>query len=425
MFCPIKQAADFCPNKLAIQGDITLTYEELEEKVSSIATFLQTSNLKSITFSDQDLIHWIYLIFAALRSNVDLFLISPKLPDIQKKWYSKKVGAISFSFPSHYKNNKDEGKISCNSHIYLLTSGSSNRPKIASFTYESFYFSAIGANEHIGFGQGHKYALTLPLFHVSGLSILFRTFIAKATVVLSNQEKSSATHISLVPTQLYRLMEKGFDRVYPEATSVIVGGGKLGFSLYEKAHSKNIPIYLTYGLTEMSSQVLTTNAPVWKKGIPYLGFPLPYRKIQLGKNQEIYLSGKTLFAGYMGEEKKRKWLASKDRGAFSAKDGFACLGRLDRMFISGGENIQPEEIERLLLSQPEIIQAAVIPYEDAEYGHRPIAYVQTCKNISLEKVKNRLYPLLPSYKIPMKFFPWEELRDNRFFKDHKLSTSSL
>jgi O-succinylbenzoic acid--CoA ligase len=79
------------------------------------------------------------------------------------------------------------------------------------------------------------------------------------------------------------------------------------------------------------------------------------------------------------------------------------------MFISGGENIQPEEVERALSELPEIEEALVVPVADPEFGERPVAYVRfRSATVPDEVVRERLALRLPKYKIPRAFLPWPD-----------------
>jgi O-succinylbenzoic acid--CoA ligase len=129
---------------------------------------------------------------------------------------------------------------------------------------------------------------------------------------------------------------------------------------------------------------------------------------------EILVSGDCLFQGYWENEKlsetfENGWFHTKDLGHYCPQKGLTIIGRKDWQFISGGENIQPEEIERALLKCPEIQEVAVIAKPDPEFGFRPAAFIRTNgSSFTFEKMKTALLDQLPKYKIPVTLHILEE-----------------
>ncbi len=306
-----------------------------------------------------------------------------------------------------------------NAATLLFTSGSTANPKIAYHSLENYEFSARGTNEVLKLNQEDRWLLSLPLFHVGGIAIVFRCARAQATIVLSELPLIEAilchniTHISLVPTQLYRLLQEDPSKVQKCAQllkCILLGGAPIGDSLFQNAIKAGLPVHKTYGLTEMTAQVTMD---------PYPG-ALPYREIKIAKDGEILVKGKTLFQGYDGNAvtlNEEGWFATKDLGRWTPHHTLEILGRKDNMFISGGENIQPEEIELALLSLPYIIEAVVVPKSDPEFGMRPVAFIKQENPVKdFENIAEMLKEKLPSHKIPIKFFTLQEtltLKQNR------------
>lgn len=289
---------------------------------------------------------------------------------------------------------------------YLFTSGTTCNPKIACHSLGNHYYSALGSNARMPIEKGDHYLLSLPLYHIAGIAILFRTFLAGGTVLLSEEiDHKKATHLSLVPTQLYRLLKNPIQGRFKH---ILLGGAHISPELYKKAVQCGLPIHPTYGMTEMSSQITTHFE---SRGFS-LGHPLPYREIKLTSCGEILVRGKTLFQGYFDSIKgldlpldAEGWFSTKDLGTYSPKMGLQVQGRKDRLFISGGENIQPEEIERALRHIEGIENAEVVPTPDEEFGYRPIAYIASEKSYTEEQLKTFLASMLPKFKIPVAFYP--------------------
>jgi len=136
-------------------------------------------------------------------------------------------------------------------------------------------------------------------------------------------------------------------------------------------------------------------------------------KVKIAADNEILLKGKALFDGYYTNGKLLKnvmrdgWFRTGDLGVLD-KDQLTVIGRKDNMFISGGENIFPEEIEKYLLMINGIQRAIVIAAEDIEYGQRPVAFLKKTDEITEKEIIKFLKQHLPGYKIPDRFFAWPE-----------------
>ena len=153
------------------------------------------------------------------------------------------------------------------------------------------------------------------------------------------------------------------------------------------------------------------------------GRALNHREICIGDNNEILIKGKTLGLGYVRDRAVEDftdsdgWFHTGDLGRLDSNGFLSVLGRQDNMFVSGGENIQPEEIERLICEMPDIIEAVVVPKPDEQYGFRPVAFVRSEKGVVLNanEIMNALRRVLPGFKIPVRILPWPE----------KMSASSM
>jgi O-succinylbenzoic acid--CoA ligase len=301
----------------------------------------------------------------------------------------------------------------------VLTSGSTRVPKAALHTFGNHYYSALGSNANITLRPGDRWLHSLPLYHVGGLSILFRCLLAGATVALPHPGTSpgesiaslGATHVSLVSTQLSRLLRERTDLGGLQA--VLMGGGPVPPSLVDEALARGLPLHTSYGLTEMASQVTTTPPGASLKELRTAGRALPKREVAVSERGEILVRGETLFAGYVqGEELDRPmdtegWFHTGDFGELD-EDGYLRVGgRMDNLFISGGENVQPEEIEEALCRLNGVDEAVVVPVPDEEFGARPVAFVRMDSG-EPEELARELEPLLPRFKIPISFHPWPE-----------------
>jgi O-succinylbenzoic acid--CoA ligase len=140
---------------------------------------------------------------------------------------------------------------------------------------------------------------------------------------------------------------------------------------------------------------------------------LPFCDLTLSTGGEILVRGETLFRGYFHPGGLTKpvdgdgWFRTRDVGRIDDEGYLSVTGRADNMFISGGENIYPEEIEILLIDYPTVRQAVVVPVADERFGERPVAFLDMA-DWAVEPLRSWLADRLPKFKIPDAFFPWPE-----------------
>lgn len=226
--------------------------------------------------------------------------------------------------------------------------------------------------------------LSLPLFHVSGMAIVWRWLHSGAGITIPkssdfSKELQRVTHASLVPTQLQRLLDfpnNTVDNNDRQLKEVLLGGAVIPPALTEQAEQAGIACWCGYGMTEMASTVTVKRADS-SSGV---GQVIPHRELMV-KEGEVFVRGASLCLGYYRNQMifpatEGEWFSTRDLGEWQDDELFI-LGRADNMFISGGENIQPEAIEKVLLTHPKIQQAFVLPQADKEYGQRPVAIVTT------------------------------------------------
>jgi o-succinylbenzoate---CoA ligase len=307
--------------------------------------------------------------------------------------------------------------------VILFTSGSSAAPKAVQLSYGNLYYSALGANMNIRLGPEDCWLLSLPLYHVGGLGILFRCLGSGAAVALMNQGERleqalstfPVTHLSVVPTQLQQLLAADLPaEVVRRLKAVVLGGSDVAPELMEAARQRGFPVIRSYGLSEMASQVTAGDRYDPPSRWTTSGRVLRHRELQVAADGEILVRGATLFSGYIeGDRCVRPvdadgWFATGDIGYCDADGYLTVTGRKDLMFISGGENVHPEEIERVLLQIPGIRQAVVRPVPDTRFGHRPVAFLDRAADLDDASIIARLRQTLPAFKVPDQLYPWPD-----------------
>lgn len=320
----------------------------------------------------------------------------------------------------------------------LFTSGSSGNPKGVLHTIGNHYYNALGALQHIPFERGDRWLMSLPMYHISGFSLIMRSLIGGGTLVFTRPDESisdavinrNITHLSLVPAQLNKLMQiPPAVKALCQCKSILLGGASSSPALIKQALDHGLPLSTTYGSTESASQVSTINPSELKRKPNMSGRILPYRDLKIADDGEILLKGQTLFKGYVRGERvelaldAHGYFHTGDMGALDEESLLMVAGRKDRMFISGGENIYPEEIEKALLAMNSVEQAYVVPVPDAVMGQRPVAFVKTAIRQPVpnaEAIRLHLQPYLERFKIPVDFLLWPDLAPETLKPDGRL-----
>lgn len=388
--------SDSLTHTALITEDESLSYAQLYERINHLCATLKARGIESgqrIAFIAPLTTSTVILMLALIHLGAIACPLSPRLPPLQINQALKALHAHHFlnASPSLLHTQPPSPFPIC---TMLFTSGSSGTPKIACHTLHNHIMSAVGIIPSLGLTKNSIYHLSLPLFHVSGIAILFRVLLSGATLTLPSIPE--ITHLSLVPTQLHRLIE----HAPPNSLQcALLGGAPLAPTLAARAISSGWPIKQSYGMTEMSSTIT-------------LDTLLPYRELKI-LNGEIHVRGQVLFQGYwnplthtLDSPTVDGWFATKDLGTLDSEGHLTILGRKDRQFISGGENIQPEEIERALCSLPHIVRAKVVPKPDPLFGARPIAFIEDSCSYTIDTLRTLLTPLLPSFKHPIQILPF-------------------
>lgn len=284
-------------------------------------------------------------------------------------------------------------------HTIVYTSGTTGRPKGAMLTRANHRASAEGARERLDLGPEDRWLACMPLCHVGGLSILIRSAICGFAVVLQDGfderrvidaiAKERVTFVSLVPPMLRRILEAdpegGTD--LSSLRCVLLGGAPLPDDLLAECLRRGIPAAPTYGLTECASQVATLPPDRLREGAGTVGPPLPGVEIRILREDgsaagaeevgEIAVRSPIVSPGYWGHDAARRggWHATGDLGRVDARGYLEVVGRKSEMIVTGGENVSPAEVERVLLAHPDVLEAAVAGIPDPRWGERVVAAV--------------------------------------------------
>ncbi|AOM40607.1 o-succinylbenzoate--CoA ligase [Xenorhabdus hominickii] len=425
--------AEVHPQKQAIQlHDEPLDWQQLAEKINSLAVHFQQQGVSEgsgILLRGKNSSELLLCYLAALQCGARVLPLNPQLPDsllAELLPHLNMIYGVDFTdSPSSAiqvreldwkpklplmseKKLVSEQKLSWQSHrpaSMILTSGSSGLPKAAVHSIGAHLASAQGILSCLDFQLNDSWLLSLPLYHVSGQGILWRWLQTGAKLVLRDlypldRALSGCTHASLVPTQLWRLLDQPREHQLT-LKEVLLGGAMIPTGLTQQAEQLGIRCWCSYGLTEMASTVCVKRAD----GLSGVGMPLPGKFIRL-VDEEIQIRADSIASGYWFDGKlkpltnKEGWFSTRDRGVF--EQGELCiLGRLDNQFFSGGEGVQPEDIEQVINLHSQIEQNFIVPIPDIEFGYRPVAVIQTqCPELT-ETLADWLSGKLAAFQIPI------------------------
>lgn len=464
----LKKRAEITPNRPAVEfkentysfAELYLMVEDMAERIA--ATGIQAGDTSAILLRNH--VDSVVMIHALFSIGVKIVMLNTKLTVPELAWqvedseakflfseviFSEKIDGIIQRNTGAHPYIKEELKEKAVAHIIpnfdldeiatiMYTSGTTGKPKGVMQTFGNHWWSAMGSVLNLGLTENDSWYCAVPIFHISGLSILMRSVIYGMKVVLAEKFDevdanesimgNGVTIISVVTTMLNRMLAALGEKSYPATfRCMLLGGGPAPLHLLEQCKQKNIPVYQSYGMTETSSQIVTLAPEDSLKKIGSAGkalFPSQLHIVVDGKQTapneagEIIVFGPNVTRGYWNRpdatEKaiRSGWLYTGDMG-YVDEDGFLyVLDRRSDLIISGGENVYPAEIEAVLSSHPAVFEAGVTGVVDEKWGQVPMAFVVIIDDVTEQQLLDYCRTHLASYKIPHEIVFCQELPRN-------------
>lgn len=314
-------------------------------------------------------------------------------------------------------------------HMLLFTGGSTGTPKAACIPYRQIAANNQATVNHWGLDQSDCAIQATPCFHAAlnvyatpllsagGRVVLMPQF--EASRYLQLVEQQSATRLFMVPTMFQMLAEaRSFASTsFASVRGAVSGGAPCPIALRERFAEKGVQFAQGYGMTEagVNCFVPDPHRPD-SVGRPMPGLEIVIRHVDgsaclPGEVGEITLRGPQVCAGYFEREAewlssfRDGWLWSGDLAQMDANGCFHIVGRRKEMFISGGENVYPTEVEAAIASRPEVAECAVIGVPHPQWGEVGLAAISLKPGAALDapRLSEALRPLLAGYKRPREF----------------------
>ena len=300
--------------------------------------------------------------------------------------------------------------------LMIPTGGTSGKLKFARHDGGTLAAAVHGFARHFGLARVNAVSV-LPLHHVSGLMAWMRCALtggeflpldwrevaAGARPVLA--EKPDGWVISLVPTQLERLMqEEGAVAWLKRFRIIFLGGAPAWPDLLDRAAAQGLPLSLGYGMTETAAMVTALRPGEFLAGRRDCGPALPHATVRIGADDTIVIAGDSLFRGYHPHWRDGVEFETADRGRLNPQRHLQVLGRRDAVIITGGEKVEPAEIEALLRGTGQFPDLVVLGLPDARWGQRLVVVYPGHAHPDFHAVI-RATNRLADYKRPKSYIP--------------------
>ncbi len=319
-----------------------------------------------------------------------------------------------------------------------FTSGTEGDSKPVRLSYANFVSSATASALRLGHLPDDRRLVCLPMYHMGGLSHVFRSTLHGTTAVVQegggfdaketvdNIVEYGVTQVSMVPTMLRRILDTGRASELDSLRYVLLGGAPATEELLRDAAEEGITVSPTYGMTETASQIATVTPGTLfdEAGPESVGHPLVTTRVRIvdegevvgaEETGEVVVSGPTVTDGYYGEPEATRdafcehGLKTGDIGYKDVSGHLYVVGRKDDTIITGGEKVSPDEVASVILEHPRVKEAAVLGVEDLDWGEKVCALVVARDGDKKVSIKEHCADRLAGHKRPRTYVFVDEI----------------
>ena len=306
---------------------------------------------------------------------------------------------------------------SANEALVICTSGSTGKPKAVLHTFKSLFQSALNSDSLINHTTNDKWLASLPFYHIGGFLIFIRALIFSSQICISENLSTekiaesmkyfNPTLCSLVPTMFDRLLTIQTNP-WEKLKLLFLGGGPINSEFVIKQIKKGWPIAKVYGSSETGAMV----TGICKEDIlvnpDSCGNPFGDVKIKI-ENENIFVKSNSLFSGYLDGDKLISPI--NNDGYFNTQDlgklnetGLTIFSRRNNLILTGGKNVDPLEVQEIILTNFDVDDVIVYPTDNIEWGQIVTAAIvlKPEKTYSETEIKSKLKSKISAYKVPKK-----------------------
>lgn len=445
------QRAYLTPNKIALSYEENeWTFQELKEQAMRYAQKMKANQIQPtdrIALLGISNVEMVFIMHGAILLGAEIVMLNNRLTEQEIAWqvedadvktvlyedqFHNKLASIQtrcLSFSQLQKSEENPFEIkrswSANKTITIMyTSGTTGFPKGVRQTAGNHTSSALSSVLNMGLDENDCWLCTMPLFHISGFSILVRSVlygmevrlyekfdVVEVTNEIINGTVTRMSVVSIMLSQILTELEKRGKVAHPSFKTMLAGGGSVPVDYLKRANDYHLPILQTYGMTETSSQTATLSSEDAIRKIGSSGKPLFFNEIKIqgaieaNEHGEIYIKGPHVTPGYIGRFEETNpfdedWLPTGDIGYIDEEGYLYIVDRRSDLIISGGENIYPAEIENILAAHPAVREAGVCGNVHEKWGETPIAFVVVSEVVKKEELLQFCTERLAKYKVP-------------------------
>ncbi|HEY4302111.1 MAG TPA: AMP-binding protein [Candidatus Didemnitutus sp.] len=299
--------------------------------------------------------------------------------------------------------------------LMIPTGGSSGSIRFARHDGATIAAAVQGFTSHFGLGKVNVFGV-LPLFHVGGLMAWMRNVLTGGDFLAGDwreissgvlpipPERTDGWLLSLVPTQLERLLARadGLDWLH-RFRVILVGGAPAWSSLLDRAAEASLPVSVGYGMTETAAMVSAVRPEDFLRGDRSSGRALPHAHIAVGADGVIAITGESVCRGYFPDFSAGRSFVTEDLGSIDENRRLHVLGRRDGVIITGGEKVFPDEVEAALRATGQFTDVVVVGLPHREWGQEVVAAYASGQEPDLARVQATLLAALAKFKHPKRY----------------------
>ncbi|CAD2081883.1 2-succinylbenzoate--CoA ligase [Jeotgalicoccus coquinae] len=414
------------PDNIAVKyNNESLTYQMLYMHAHSLGTHMQALKLKRVGLYIGNSLDSVKLIHGLMMLGVEMVMLNTRLTpgELKNQLEDVSVSTVIATLPADIPGVEviqydDLFELETQTFIVnqpepddissiMFTSGTTGRAKAVPQTYKNHFASHNNCQENFGYDSESTWLMVNPIFHISGLSILFRTVITGCTLIVENKfdekrvweilAEDKVSHTSMVPVMLKRLMSTEGEH---HLKGLLLGGASTTPLLLQEAIEKKLPVYNSFGMTETCSQIVQISYKDNKILTGAVGNVSGYDIKIDESSDELLIKGGSVVSDYLNADLKQKdgYFNTEDLAAIDEDGYLYILDRRTDLIISGGENIYPKEIEDAVYSLSGVERCVVIKKDDEEWGSVPVLLLEEAVDETL--LLNHLSEHLAKYKLP-------------------------